>query len=58
MTGDSKKISNIASFIQNTWEKAIGATPADLQEEFSLDFIPVNAYKNCEDNSISELLNY
>lgn len=56
--GDSKKISNIANFIQDTWENAIGASKKDLQEKFSLDFIPCNAYKNCEKYSISELINY
>ena len=34
------------------------ATKEDLQEIYSLDFIPVNAYKNCESYSISELINY
>lgn len=58
ITGDSKKISNIANFIQDTWEEAIGASKEDLQETYSLDFIPVNAYKNCESYSISELINY
>lgn len=58
INGDSRKISNIANFIQDTWEESIGATKEDLQETFSLDFIPVNAYKKCEEFAISELINY
>ncbi|MFT4142834.1 MAG: hypothetical protein QM644_00155 [Mobilitalea sp.] len=52
------KISEIASFIQNSWEKEMGFDKENLTRQLNLSFIPENAYVECEDYSINELINY
>lgn len=61
MTSETEKISKIANFIQGTWEESLEIPENEkknLQEKFSLDFIPVNAYVDCESFTISELINF
>ncbi len=53
-----KKISKMASFVQDTWEKGMGFEKKELAQELSLSFIPENAYKECEVYSIEELINF
>ena len=53
-----KKISDLANFIQTTWEeKAIGSNEK-ISQKLNCSFIPADAYKECEEYAISELINY
>jgi hypothetical protein len=55
---ECKKISNMASFIQDTWEKEMGFEKEALVQPLHLSFIPENAYIQCEQYTIDELTNY
>lgn len=53
-----KKISDMASFVQNTWEDEMGFEKKNLCQQLNLSFIPDSAYLGCEKNSLEELINY
>lgn len=53
-----KNISQIASFVQESWEEKMGFEKKNLVQHMSLSFIPEDAYLECEKCSIDELINY
>lgn len=53
-----EKISKMASFVQETWEKGMGFDRDELSQQLNLSFIPKNAYKECEVYSVDELINF
>ncbi len=53
-----EKISYMARFIQESWEEAMEAEPEEMHQEMKLSFIPANAYKDCEEHSIEELISF
>lgn len=53
-----EKISKIASFVQDSWEEEMGFEKSNLCQQLKLSFIPANAYKECENYSINELINF
>lgn len=53
-----RKISDMASFVQRSWEEEMGFDKKDLMQQLNLSYIPDNAYVGCEKNSIDELINY
>ena len=53
-----KKISKMASFVQHTWETEMGFDKEQLAQTLKIAFIPENAYVECEQYSIDELINY
>ena len=53
-----KKISRMASFIQDSWEEELGLNKNNLVKQLNLSFIPGKGYVECEENSIDELINY
>ena len=53
-----EKISKMASFVQETWEKGMGFDRDELSQQLNLSFIPENAYKECEIYSVDELINF
>ena len=53
-----EKISKMASFVQETWEKGMGFDRDKLSQQLNLSFIPENAYKECEIYSVDELINF
>lgn len=53
-----KKISRLASFIQDSWEKELHLHKDKLVKKLSLSFIPSKGYVECEENSIDELISY
>ena len=57
ISGQCKSISKISAFIQNSWEEEIGFDKSDVIK-MKLAFIPKDAYVECEQNSIDELINY
>lgn len=52
------KISKMASFVQDSWEDEMGFNKDDLVQPLNLSFIPETAYKECEQYSVDELINY
>lgn len=52
-----KKMSEIASFIQKTWEDSMGYDESPKQK-LRLAYIPERAYKNVAGHSVDELINY
>ena len=58
LTDGTKKISNMARFIQNTWLEEKEIDPKTLAVTLSMGYIPIDAYVKCEENSINELINY
>lgn len=54
---DGKKMSQIANFIQDTWEEYRGYVDPP-KEELPMSFIPEVAYKNIASKSVDELINY
>lgn len=52
------KISKMASFIQDSWEHEMQFDKQILSQKLTLSYIPVNAYIECEKNSIDELINF
>lgn len=52
-----KKMSEIALFIQSTWEEVMGYEESPKQK-LRLAYIPENAYKNVSIDSVDELINY
>lgn len=53
-----RKISKMASFIQEAWESDMKFEKKDLCQKLNLSFIPENAYKECETYSIDEIINF
>lgn len=53
-----EKISKMASFVQETWEKGMEFDRDELSQQLNLSFIPENAYKECEVYSVDELINF
>lgn len=53
-----EKISKMASFVQDSWEKGMHFDKEDLAQQLRLSFIPENAYLECEKASVDELINY
>lgn len=53
-----KKISKMASFIEDTWESEMGFDKHNLSQQLNLSYIPAEAYQNCEEYSVDELINY
>lgn len=53
-----EKISKMASFVQETWEKGMGFDKQELAQQLNLSYIPENAYKACESYSVDELINF
>lgn len=53
-----EKISKMASFVQETWEKGMGFDKQELAQQLNLSYIPENAYKDCELYSVDELINF
>lgn len=53
-----EKVSNMASFIQNSWEETMGFDKEDLVQQLNLSFIPEEAYLECENYAIDELINF
>lgn len=53
-----KKISKMASFIQDSWEEELGLNKDNLVKQLNLSFILGQGYVECEENSIDELINY
>lgn len=52
-----KKMSEIASFIQSTWEEEMGYESSPKQK-LRLAYVPETAYKNIAGDSVDELINY
>lgn len=52
-----KKMSNIASFIQNTWEETMDYDKSPKQR-LRLSYIPEQAYRGIALNSVDELINF
>lgn len=53
-----EKISKMASFVQEIWEKGMGFDKHELAQQLNLSYIPENAYIDCELYSIDELINF
>ena len=53
-----EKISKMASFVQETWEKEMGFDKEELSQQLNLSFIPEDGYKECEEFSVDELINF
>ena len=53
-----EKISKMASFVQDSWENEMGFEKAELAQQLNISFIPEDAYRECEDYSIDELINF
>lgn len=53
-----EKISKMASFVQDSWEKGMNFDREELAQQLRLSFIPENAYLECESASVDELINY
>lgn len=53
-----EKISKMANFIEETWENEMGFDKAHLSQQLNLSYIPHDAYQECEDYCIDELINY
>ena len=54
---EGKKISQIANFIQDTWESSMGYS-AHPTKRLGISFIPENAYKDISVDSVDELINF
>lgn len=53
-----QKISKMASFVQDTWEKGMGFEKKKLVQQLKLSFIPEDAYTECEAYSVDELISF
>lgn len=54
---NGKKMSQIANFVQDTWEKHMGYS-CHPTEKINIAFIPEAAYKNVAADSVNELINF
>lgn len=57
LTEQGKKMSNIASFIQNTWEEAMDYDESPKQQ-LHLAYIPEQAYQSIASYSVDELISF
>lgn len=57
LTEQGKKMSNIAAFIQKTWEETMGYDESPKQQ-LHLAYIPEQAYRGIASNSVDELINF
>lgn len=53
-----KKISELADFIQTTWENEVVGSDPKISQKLNCSFIPYHAYEECEEYTISELINF
>lgn len=53
-----KKISTLASYIQDSWEEYYHLNKKSLFKQLNLSFIPGTGYLNCEKYSVDELISY
>lgn len=53
-----EKISQMASFVQNSWEVGMKFDKQDLSQQLRISYIPEDAYQECEGYSIDELINF
>lgn len=58
MSGENNKLSAICNLIQNLWESSINLDKDNLFERMRISFIPEDAYEECGEYSVSELINY
>ena len=59
LLGNGKnKLSEICNFIQNNWENYSGVQKDDLTIKLSISFIPKDAYVECEEYALEELINF
>lgn len=58
MGGENNKLSAICNVIQNSWEASMNLEKKDLLKNMKLSFIPEDAYVECGDYSVDELINY
>lgn len=58
LNNQSKKMSDMANFIQNAWEEECGFTKEELHQKYQLSYIPIDAYSNVSKYSVEELINY
>lgn len=53
-----KKMSQMAFFIQNIWEKELNFNKHNLSKKMNLSFIPISGYIECAGYSVDELINF
>ena len=58
MGGKNNKFSKICNVIQNSWEMSMRLDKKDLSKHMPMSFIPEEAYKECGEYSVDELINY
>lgn len=59
MGGENSKLSAICNVIQNSWESYMNFDKTeDLSKHMKLSFIPEDAYVECGNYSVGELINY
>ena len=58
MRGENSKLSAICNWIQNLWESSINLEDKDLRKHMYISYIPEEAYKECGEYSVNELINY
>lgn len=56
--GENNKLSKICNVIQDSWERSMNFDKDDLSKHMSLSFIPEDAYLECGEYSVDELINY
>lgn len=58
MGGENNKLSAICKVIQSSWEASMNFDKEFLQKHMKLSFIPEEAYVECGNYSVNELINY
>lgn len=58
MRGEGKKLSIVCKMVQDSWETALGLSKEELTEHLSMSYIPEDAYTECGEYSVVELINY
>jgi hypothetical protein len=58
VNGQCNKISQLANFIQKSWEEYYSFDKKKLSQELKLAYIPETGYKECGKNSVDELINF
>ena len=56
LTDKSSDFSNLANWIQNTWEKEKNLDPEKLIGKMNIGFIPIDSYKKSGKNAVDELI--
>jgi hypothetical protein len=54
----NKKMSQMAGFIQDSWQNSMDFDLSNLTQELKLSAIPADGYFDCADNTIDELINF